>query len=199
VPGLPRAGEIARTMPGRYGVDRVTAMVVDPERLSCYWEVSDGAVARARDALGTAGHDAWLGLRVYDVTNRLFDGTNAQGFFDHRLERHDRQWFFHVGKPGSTACVELGVKSSAGDFVRIARSGRADFPRDASVGPGAVEWLTVRPVTAAGEPTAAERSGPGWDETDRIPEWIETVTHATPEATIDLPALGTARGRPLDR
>jgi hypothetical protein len=149
----PDRGAEVRHIPWGYGRDRITAMVVDPDRLYVYWEVTDEAIERARAGLGAAGRDAWLNLRVYDVTNRIFDGTNAHGYFDQRVERTDRQWFFTIGRPASTVCVEIGMKSTEGYFVRIARSGRADFPPRGPVADGPVEWLTVRtPTGEVGEP-----------------------------------------------
>lgn len=140
-------------IPWGYGQDRVTAMVVDPERLYVYWEVTDGAIARARADLGSDGPEAALTLRIYDVTNRIFDGTNAHGFFDQGVARTDRQWFLFLGKPTSTCIVELGLKAPAGQFVRMARSGRADFPRREPTSAGPVEWLTVRAATGdVGQP-----------------------------------------------
>jgi hypothetical protein len=149
----------AERIPWGYGQDRVTTMVVDPDRLYVYWEVTDEAIERARAGLGPGGRDAWLNLRVYDVTNRIFDGTNAHGYLDQSVSRTDRQWFFFLGKPTSTAIVELGLKSQEGYFVRIARSGRADFPRAEPVSPGGVEWLTVQARTGeVGEPAADGRT-----------------------------------------
>jgi hypothetical protein len=136
-------------IPWGYGVDRVTALPVDPERLYAYWEVTDAGIKRARDGLGAAGEGAWLSLRVYDVTGRLFDGTNAHSYFDHQVGRDDRQWFFKVGKPTSQAIVEIGMMSHEGFFVRIARSGRIDFPRREPVGWGDPEWMTVSVATGA--------------------------------------------------
>jgi hypothetical protein len=154
--GQPAEPAPTEHIPWGYGQDRVTAIVVDPDRLYVYWEATDPAIERARGALGPGGPGAWLSLRVYDVTGRLFDGTNAHGYFDQRVERTDRQWFLHIGRPGSTACVELGLMSHEGYFVRIARSGRADFPPRGPVPPGDVEWLTVSPVT--GTPSAGGHS-----------------------------------------
>lgn len=134
------------SIPWSYGYDRVTGMAVDPERLFVYWEVSDDSIARARAGLGAAGQDAWLSLRIYDTTGRIFDGTNAHSYFDHGLDRGDRQWFFHVGKPASSAFVDIGMKSREGFFVKIARSGRIDFPRREPVAWVEPEWLSVRSV-----------------------------------------------------
>jgi len=145
-------------IPWGYGIDRVTAMVVDPERMFVYWEVTDEAITRARAALGAGGAGAWLCLRIYDTTGRLFDGTNANSYFDHNVGRDDRQWFFQIGKPTSTAFVDVGLKSTEGFFVRIARSNRIDFPRTQPAYDGDVEWLTVR--VATGHVESAGRGAP---------------------------------------
>jgi hypothetical protein len=139
--------EEARNLPWGYGRTRATAMFVDADRLFTYWEVTDPAIEDARAQLGPGGPGAWPNLRVYDVSGRIFDGTNAHSYFDQKVERTDRQWFFHIGKPGSSAVVELGLKSHEGYFVKIARSGRIDFPRREPSAAGDVEWLTVRPGT----------------------------------------------------
>ncbi len=149
-----RPGDI----PWGYGQDRVTAMAVDPDRLYVYWEMTDEALERARAGLGPGGRDAWLNLRVYDVTNRIFDGTNAHQYVDHSVSRTDRQWFLSIGRPSSTAVVEVGLKSAEGYFVRVARSGRADFPRREPAPPGRVEWLTVHSASGeVGEPAIGNR------------------------------------------
>jgi hypothetical protein len=165
-------------IPWGYGQDRVTAMAVDPDRLYVYWEVTEDALQTARAGLGRAAGSAWLNLRVYDISGRLFDGTNAHSYFDHRLERHDRQWFFTIGKPSSSACVEIGLRSEEGYFVKIARSGRVEFPRREPVAGGPLEWLRVRaageagmPVTSAGgQPPApaGEHTAPGYASGDPI-------------------------------
>jgi hypothetical protein len=141
-------------IPWSYNVNRVTAMAMDPRRMYVYWEVRDDAIQSARDRLGPGGKNAWLSLRVYDITDRIFDGTNAHTYFDTKVERTDRQWFFTIGKPTSTHCVEVGMKSREGYFQKIARSGRVDFPRAEPSAPGPVEWLSVHAITGElGAPT----------------------------------------------
>src|SRR5262249_10190976 len=89
-------------------------------------------------------------------TGRIFDGTNAHSYFDIKVDRSDRQWFVHVGKPASTHVAEIGLKSLEGYFVKIMRSGRVDFPRFEPSPDGTVEWLTVRTATGP-----VESSSPG--------------------------------------
>lgn len=133
------------SIPWAYGIDRVTAAAVDPNKLFVYWEVTDPAIERARTGLGQGGAGAWLNVRVYDTTGLIFDGTNAHGYFDHKVERSDRQWFFTINKPASTAYAEIGMRSTEGYFVRIARSSRVDFPRSEPAPWIEPEWLTVLP------------------------------------------------------
>jgi hypothetical protein len=157
--GAPREPSLPRFIPWGYGQDRVRAVAVDPERLYVYWEVTDEARERAKAKLGPGGSTAWLNLRVYDTTGRLFDGTNAHSYFDHRVENGSRQWFFDIGKPGSDAFVEVGMKSREGYFVRIARSGRAVFPRRSPAPYREPQWLTVRAL--AESPMIPSRRAPG--------------------------------------
>jgi hypothetical protein len=133
----------------------VRALSVDPERLYVYWEVTDQGRDRATKALGTGAPTASLHLRVYDTTGRLFDGTNAHGYFDHRVEEGARQRFFEIARPGSDAIVEIGMKSQEGSFARIARSGKVSFPRRAPAPRREPEWLTVRSFP---EPAAVKES-----------------------------------------
>src|SRR5581483_8697182 len=84
-------------------------------------------------------------------------------YFDHKVDRHERQWFFNIGKPTSQAVVEIGLRSAEGYYVKIARSGRVDFPRR---GPGPwtePEWMTVRAgsVEAAGRGMPSGGAAPG--------------------------------------
>ncbi len=169
-------------IPWSYGLDRVTAAAVDPDRLYVYWEVTEPAIEHARAALGPGGPGAWLNLRVYDTTGRLFDGTNAHGYFDHRVERWERQWFFAIAKPTSTAVVEVGMKSSEGYFAKIARSGRVDFPRKEPAPWREPEWMTVLATgevrrAGAGAPRPRPRprvegAGPPPAPFAPIPSWL---------------------------
>jgi hypothetical protein len=173
-------------IPWGYGTDRVTAMAVDPDRLYVYWEITEEALAAARAGLGRAGEEAWLNVRVYDISGRLFDGTNAHSYFDHRLERHDRQWFFDIRRPSSSACAEVGVRSEEGYFVKIARSGRVDFPRREPAPGGAVEWLSVRAGGEVGTPaTSAAGDAPA-----------ASVAGSTPGDESAGPAIGSPGGTP---
>jgi hypothetical protein len=169
--------ESESSIPWGYGRDRVTAMPVDPDRLFVYWEVTDDAIAKARAALGAGGDSAYLCARLYDISGRIFDGTNAHSYSDHGMDRAQRQWFFHVGKPTSEALVEVGLKSHEGYFVKVARSGRVLFPPRAPRSDGRAEWLTVRVSTGEVEGHA---HGPAPSHRG---QHLPSATHAGPWET----------------
>lgn len=146
----------SRQIPWGYGRDRVTAIAVDPDRLFVYWEVRDESLDAARERLGPAGARAALVMRVYDTSGRIFDGENAHSYFDQDVQRNDRQWFCHVGKPSSSAHVEMGLRTPDGRFLKLMRSGRVDFPRKEPAGWRPPEWMRV--VASTGDITSRETS-----------------------------------------
>lgn len=143
-----------RQIPWGYGRDRVTATAIDPEQLFVYWEIRDETIEHARTQLGALGSRAVLVLRVYDTTGRIFDGANAHSSFDQDVQRSDRQWFCTVGKAASSAHVEMGLRASDGRFLKVARSGRIDFPRGEPAPARAPEWMRV--VASTGDIVSRE-------------------------------------------
>lgn len=149
-------------LPWSYGEDRITAIVRDPESAYLYWEITDDGITACRLRLGPGGTEGWFNLRVYDTTGRSFDGTNANDYFDIRVERSDREYFLMIRRPTSTLHAEIGVKTREGYFQPIARSGRVDFPRNAPSPNTALEWMTVASDDAppAVAPYRSRYSGP---------------------------------------
>jgi hypothetical protein len=142
-PGVAPTRLESSELPWGYGENRITAIVRDPDSAYLYWEITDGGIADARARLGPAGADGWCNLRVYDTTGRDFDGTNANDYFDIRVDRSDREYFLMIRRPTSTMHVEIGIKTGEGYFQPIARTGRADFPRSGPSADTSLEWLTV--------------------------------------------------------
>ena len=143
------ATEALRHIPWGYGMTRVTAMAVDPERLYAYWEITDPDLERARAAL-PPGADIRLVLRIFDITGRIFDGTNAHHSFDVPIGRSDRQWFLNLNRPDSTAVVEVALIGPQGSYIPLARSKPVDFPRRLPAPPSEPEWRVAQETVASG-------------------------------------------------
>jgi hypothetical protein len=174
---LPAAPPVLGNIPWGYGENRVTGMARDPYWIFVYWELTDDAIARARAELEAP--DAECSLRVYDTTYQLFDGTNANWSMDVAIYRPANNHYVHVGRPGSTFHVDIGVKSRDGRLATITRSGPVETPRDSISFDTRVEWMTVGAEGApppAYEHRFAPRHGaptpevwmPGGSELERI-------------------------------
>jgi hypothetical protein len=161
-------------VPWSYGENRITVIVRDPDSAYLYWEIDDAGIAAARSRLGPAGERGWCNLRIYDTTGRDFDGTNANDYFDLTVDRADREYYLMIRRPSSSMHAEIGVKTDEGFFQAIARSGRADFPRNGPSPDTTLEWMTITsdgaPPCAAPyrsryvgpEPAPPDRSGAGY-------------------------------------
>jgi hypothetical protein len=173
-------------------------MARDPYWACAYWEITDEAIAAARQKLKAP--QAGLSLRVYDTTYRDFDGQNAHLHWDLGIDRQTTRFHIRVGRPGSTIHVDVGVRSAQGDFAHIARSNPLEMPRDSVSMENRVEATTIfrsgpfytyrhrytpRPPSAAPAPpppfeaqypTESEQiikalNGDGWTRN----EWTETM------------------------
>jgi len=110
-----------------YGETRVVLLPVEPYMVHVYWEVSSETLEKAKDGLG-GDRRSRTALRFYDVTNILFDGTNARSFFDVYVELESRSWYVHLWSPDKSYFVELGLKTEDGRFCPLVRSNVANTP-----------------------------------------------------------------------
>ena len=139
--GVNVAEEREQHIPLDYNVTKIMLMVRDPYWLYTYWSISDETrdqVARIRpwDHLS-------LTLRVFDVTNVQFDGTNSNYYFDINVDRQCKNWYVHVGGPNRSFCIDLGFIMDNGAFYTIARSNAVLTPRDNVSDIIDEEWMVI--------------------------------------------------------
>ncbi|MFA5362298.1 MAG: DUF4912 domain-containing protein [Candidatus Omnitrophota bacterium] len=135
------ARPLPQELPGAYGKDKMVLNVRDPWWLYTFWEVSKGTFERVKQALKDAFHSAKKTLRVYDVTNVNFNGSNANRYFDIDIHHEATSWYIDTGGPNRSWCVDYGLKLSNGEFVTILRSNIVHTPSD---GPSHItdeEWM----------------------------------------------------------
>ena len=133
VKAIPR---ILQELPSSYGQDKIVLQARDPWWLHTYWELTHGELENLKHKLGNAFNSAKLILRVYDVSQIIFDGTNAHRFFDIEINYDANSWYIDTQGPGRSWCVEIGLRLATGEFIRIARSNTVHTPLD---GPS---WIT---------------------------------------------------------
>jgi hypothetical protein len=198
----------AGQMPWGYGENRITAVVRDPDSAYLYWEITDAGIASARARLGAASARGWCNLRIYDTTDRDFDGTNANDYFDLMVDRADREYYLMIRRPTSSMHAEIGIKTEEGYFQPIARSGRADFPRSGPSPNASLDWMTIEsdyaPPCAAPyrskfsgpEPPLPGRAGAGYVDawragyapTNAPPEAARETASWSVQRTLEVPA-----------
>jgi hypothetical protein len=123
-------------LPGHYGKDRLVLQVRDPWWLHSYWEIASNTWNSLKERLKDLFYSARRVLRVYDVSQIIFDGKNAHRFFDIEISQEANSWYIDTGGPGRSWCIDYGLKLTNGDFITILRSNTVTTPID---GPS---WIT---------------------------------------------------------
>jgi hypothetical protein len=123
-------------LPYRYEKDRIALQVRDPWWLHCYWEIASHTWNSLKDRLRDLFFSAKKVLRVYDVSNIVFNGKNAHKFFDIEVNPEAQSWYIDAGGPGRSWVVDYGLKLANGDFITILRSNVVTTPIDAP------SWIT---------------------------------------------------------
>ena len=82
-------------------------------------------------------------LRVHDVTDILFDGTNSHFWFDKPVGGKARgDWYIDVPYAKRVYLIEAGV-GNGGDFEPLCRSNAAFFPPDSPCSEIATHWTSI--------------------------------------------------------
>lgn len=110
-------------LPESYGDEKLVLLVRDPYWIHAYWTVSAKTMDRMR-ALGGIR----MALRVYDVTDIVFNGLNAHTWFEIPAPEYVRNWNIQVPQDGRNYLVELGWVTTDGRFLPAMRSNVADVP-----------------------------------------------------------------------
>ncbi len=114
---------------GPFKETRVTVLPVEPYLVHVYWEASSDELDQLRRRLSHEYSSSEAVLRFYDVTNVVFDGTNAHSCFDVRIDLDSKSSYVHLWSPEKWYCVELGFKTKDGICLPLARSNIVRTPR----------------------------------------------------------------------
>ena len=111
-----------------YEKPQLVLLPVEPFTAHVYWILKPNEQEKVRKALGQNFVQAQSILRFYDVTNIVFDGTNALDHFDVPVVLQDKNCYVRLWSPQRTYVVELGWKNDQGHFVALAQSNIAHTP-----------------------------------------------------------------------
>jgi hypothetical protein len=131
-------------IPDRYNETYLRALPRDPQWLYAYWELSDQTIELLRRHVGANVLVAsrWV-LRVLDVTDVVYDGTNAWRSIDIDLAPHAMSWYVKVWEPGRSYMLQLGIITPDQKFFSAVNSNAANTPPNAVSTVFDEQWTTA--------------------------------------------------------
>lgn len=135
---IPRPEEI----PDYYGEDKLVLQVRDPYWAHAYWEITPNTETNIQKSLGDKLFNADKVMRIYDVTDIVFNGSNAWSVFDLFIGNANN-WYVHLGASNRSYFAEIGYLTKDGKFYPLVRSNTIRTPSD---GPSSIideEWMIL--------------------------------------------------------
>jgi hypothetical protein len=114
----------AYPIPRHYNQTEIRAMIRDPEWAYAYWDIKETELRKLKKNPKYRG----LYLRVHDVKDVRYDGSNSNSYFDIPLKMHDDHWYIHLPQPGSSYVLELIYINSRKPHI-LARSNIIHTPK----------------------------------------------------------------------
>jgi uncharacterized protein len=131
-------------IPEGYDETYMRALPRDPEWLFVYWEISEATRDELKSRMGEAAYGtAKKILRVLDVTDVAYDGTNAQRYTDIEINDYANNWYVRVPDGGKSFVMEFGYLTADGRFHSAVRSNTITIPRFGISPVMDEEWNTV--------------------------------------------------------
>jgi len=126
----PKVGLKNEGLPKHYNDTKLVILPRDPNFLYAYWEVSSCTIGELSTKLHKENfaRSSWV-LRVYDVTDINFNGSNANKYFDIYVGSESDNWYINVLEINRVWCVDLGLIAPDGSFILVARSNVVSTPR----------------------------------------------------------------------
>jgi glycosyltransferase involved in cell wall biosynthesis len=119
--------DIGGRFPRAYGGHRLILAAARPRQAYVHWSIDPGRVEALKQKLGNRFSGARQIVRVYDVTDIVFNGLNAHMFFDIDVRGLSGSYYFGVHEPNRTLLAELGFWLPDDSFWALARSNTRTF------------------------------------------------------------------------
>jgi hypothetical protein len=119
----------ATGLPKSYGETKLVILPRDPFWFYAYWEVKPETINSLKSTLADKYSKSTWVLRVYDITDVNFDGTNAHKYFDLGINYESDNWYVNVKDANRSWLADLGLVTHEGEFVLVARSNIVKMPR----------------------------------------------------------------------
>ncbi|MEK6732605.1 MAG: DUF4912 domain-containing protein [Candidatus Omnitrophota bacterium] len=138
-------------LPSYGSASRITLIAKDPFWIYAYWEIADSSVEDVRRKLGGSLDETRFVVRMYDVTCRDFNGSNANHWFDIEVGRYSTNWYISLWNDNVSYVGEIGIVHNSGRFFPMARSNFVHTPRSSSSNRFEEIWMDLSQEIAAEE------------------------------------------------
>lgn len=112
------------------GTDHIALLMINPHSAHVYWHITEKSLNTLRNKLGGIADQASLAIRIYDITDVIFDGFNAHSFFDLNIGAQSGNYYFRIDRAARNYLAEAGLRCMDGSFHYLARSGPVFFDND---------------------------------------------------------------------
>lgn len=113
--------QIGTRFPFAFRSDLIALSPIQPRLAYIRWHVRSETVEALRKRLGSLDGGA-LVVRIYDVTDVIFDGFNAHRFFDIGVTSLFGNHYLGLDQPERNLLAELGFRLPDGSFAALCRS-----------------------------------------------------------------------------
>ena len=131
-------------LPSQYNTTQVTLLARDPHYIHAYWDIAPQTHDHIRQEIGPEYDRSTYTLRMYDITQKDFNGANANHSFDVDIQPHQSNWYVNLWCDNVNYCGEIGVRTPEGRFYPMARSNVVGTPRASSSGRSDMVWMDVK-------------------------------------------------------
>ncbi len=122
--------EMGTHFPEKLQQQGVALLAVYPHLGFIQWHINNHSVTWIKESFGSDfDHTAKLVIRIYDVTNILFDGFNANRWFDIEIGELTGSYYLKTDYFESNLMAEVGYCFRDGRFAPCARSNTMYFDR----------------------------------------------------------------------
>ncbi|MDM8532259.1 DUF4912 domain-containing protein [Anaerolineales bacterium HSG25] len=121
--------EVGQFYPINYTADYIALSMINPQQGHVHWNLRQDSLTALKaenDQLAFAP----LVVRIYDVSDVIFDGFNAHSFFDAEVHNLSGNYYFQVPQLGRSYHAEIGLRADDGIYAYLARSNTMFFERD---------------------------------------------------------------------
>jgi glycosyltransferase involved in cell wall biosynthesis len=123
--------------------DYIAVSMVHPRLGYVHWHVGQQSSEKIRAGIAKNSIHAVFVVRAYDVTNIIFNGSNAHFSFDLNVGRPSGNYYFGISRLARNYLCEIGLRSPDGSFHPVARSNVVYFDSDRPSGNYSVNGLFV--------------------------------------------------------